>query len=210
MPANADLPNPSLVFIEDDPNLPRVLLIGDSISMGYTIPTRKLLEGKANVHRAPENCGPTIRGLANLKDWLGDGAWDLIHFNFGLHDLVTMEDGKHQVPIDEYEANLRTLVEQLKATGARLIWASTTPVPEGQPSPSRIANDAVAYNAVAKKIMDENGIAINDLHALALPRLAELQQPADVHFTEHGSEVLGEWVARSIEEELGGPGGRSN
>ncbi len=183
---------------------PRVLLIGDSISMGYTEPTQKLLKNKAEVERIPENGGPTIRGLEYMSAWLGDGAWDIIHFNFGLHDLAIMEDGKHQVPIEEYEPNLRELVKQLQATGARLIWASTTPVPppEGDVTLSRGDEDAIAYNAVAKQIMDENGITINDLYAKALPRLAELQQPVDVHFTEHGSEVLGEWVAASIEAEL--------
>ena len=53
-------------------------------------PTRKALAGKANVHRAPTNCGPTIRGLEGLDQWLGDGRWDVIHFNWGLHDLKYM------------------------------------------------------------------------------------------------------------------------
>ena len=181
---------------------PRVLLIGDSISMGYTQPTQELLKDKAEVERVLENGGPTIRGLEMLGQWLGDGAWDIIHFNFGLHDLVIMEDGKHQVPIEEYEQNLRELVRQLQATGARLIWASTTPVPEGDVAPFRGDQDAIAYNAVAKQIMDDSGITINDLYAKTLPRLAELLQPVNVHFTEHGSEVLGEWVAASIEAEL--------
>jgi len=182
---------------------PRVLLIGDSISMGYTEPTRKLLEGQAEVERIPENGGPTIRGLENMAVWLADGAWDIIHFNFGLHDIVVMEDGKHQVPIQAYEQNLRELVKQMQATGARLIWASTTPVPPGEVSPFRGDEDAIAYNAVAKQIMDDNGIPINDLYAKTLPRLAELQQPVDVHFAEHGYEVLAEWVAASIAAELG-------
>ena len=62
--------------------LPRVLLIGDSISMGYTEPTRKLLQGKANVVRIPVNGGPTTTGLENLEKWLGAEWWDVIHFNW--------------------------------------------------------------------------------------------------------------------------------
>ena len=54
---------PALQQIEDVSGLPRVLLIGDSISMGYTVPVRELLKGKANVHHPPTNCGPTTRGL---------------------------------------------------------------------------------------------------------------------------------------------------
>ena len=65
--------------------------------MGYTIPVRALLKGKANVHRVLENGGPTINGLAQFQKWLGDGKWDVIHFNWGLHDLKLMPDGKRQV-----------------------------------------------------------------------------------------------------------------
>jgi len=192
---------PEFAAVKDEPSLPRVLLIGDSISIGYTLPTRTLLTGKANVHRIPTNGGPTINGLKSLKGWLGDGRWDVIHFNWGLHDLKQM-DGKHQVPLGEYEKNLRELVSQLKATKAKLIWASTTPVPEGELSPPRKNADVVAYNAVAKKIMDENGVAIDDLYAFALPRLSEIQRPVNVHFTPAGSEALAKQVAESIQKTL--------
>src|SRR5262249_23387958 len=66
-------------FVQDDPKLPRVLLIGDSVSRGYTQAARKALAGKANVHRAPENCGPTANGLNKLDVWLGDRHWKVIH-----------------------------------------------------------------------------------------------------------------------------------
>ncbi|HUT90122.1 MAG TPA: SGNH/GDSL hydrolase family protein [Thermoguttaceae bacterium] len=189
-------PSPALAAITDDPKLPRVLLIGDSISIGYTLATREALAGKANVHRAPTNCGPTIRGLEEIDKWLGDGRWDVIHFNWGLHDLRKSE-GKHQVPIDEYEKNLRELVGRMKKTGATLVWCSTTPVPEGC-SPPRTNEDVVAYNAVAKKIMDAEGIAIDDLYPFALAQLDKIQRPANVHFTPEGSAVLAKQVAAAI------------
>src|SRR5438309_341299 len=91
-----DKPDP-LAAIKDDPKLPRVLLIGDSISIGYTLPTRRLLQGRANVHRIPENGGPTTNGLTKLDKWLGNGKWDVIHFNWGLHDLKLDKDSQHQV-----------------------------------------------------------------------------------------------------------------
>ncbi|MDH7568448.1 MAG: SGNH/GDSL hydrolase family protein, partial [Armatimonadota bacterium] len=118
--------------------------------------------------------------------------------NFGLHDLRLMPNGQPQVALDEYERNLRSLVARLKQTGARLIWASTTPVPDGRLNPPRRNADVIAYNAVAKKVMEENGIPINDLYACALPRLAELQRPANVHFTPEGSEKLADEVTKSI------------
>jgi acyl-CoA thioesterase-1 len=189
--------------VVDDPKLPRVLLIGDSISIGYTAPVRDLLKGKANVHRNPGNGGPTTNGLAHLKQWLGDGKWDVIHFNWGLHDLKFMPDGKRQVATMAYEKNLRDLVRRLKATGAKLIWAATTPVPEGANPPRKNA-DVLAYNAIAQKIMEENQIAVDDLYSFALPRLAEIQQPANVHFTPQGSLVLARQVAASIESALAG------
>ena len=84
--------NPVLAEIEDAPNLPRVLIIGDSISMGYTLHTRKRLKGKANLHRPPTNCGPTTKGLEEIDAWLGEKSWDVIHFNWGLHDLKYMNE----------------------------------------------------------------------------------------------------------------------
>ena len=59
--------------IRDVAGLPRVLIIGDSISIGYTLPTRELLKGKVNVHRISTNGGPTIRGLVQIDSWLGSG-----------------------------------------------------------------------------------------------------------------------------------------
>lgn len=204
--APAEGPHPAFAEFEEVSGLPRVLIIGDSISIGYTLPVRELLEGKANVHRIPENGGPTVKGLAKLADWLGDSPWDLIHFNWGLHDLKYMENEKQQVPLAEYTANLVQLVERLQKTGARLIWASTTPVPEGPVRPPRKSQDVVAYNAAAAEMMRDKGIAINDLYTLVLSRIDELQRPVNVHFTEDGSRVLAVQVARCIEEALATPG----
>jgi len=183
----------------DEPGLPRVLLIGDSISMDYTVHVRRLLQGRANVHRIPMNGSTTIVGLRNLSGWLGEKKWDVIHFNFGLHDLTVMPDGSFQVALDPYEKNLRMLVKELRTTGATLIWATTTPVPDASVEHLRRRRaDVIPYNTVARKIMDENGITIDDLYTFALPRLTEIQKPANVHFTDSGSEMLADRVARSI------------
>ena len=197
--SKASLPRGSVV---DDPKLPRVLIIGDSISQGYTEPVRELLKGKANLHRIPDNGGPTLRGMTNLTEWLGTNKWDVIHFNWGLHDLKMMSDNKHQVPPETYEQNLRALVKQLKATRAKLIWCSTTPVPEGKLNPVRLPADVTRYNNIAKKIMEENGVMIDDLYAFALPQLGKIQRPVNVHFTESGSKELAKPVAESIEKAL--------
>lgn len=189
-----------------DPRLPNVILIGDSISIGYTKFTRELLKAKANVYRAPTNCGHTSKGIEELDNWLGEKKWDVIHFNWGLHDLKYVDEkgrrippeqgGKQVHPVDQYAKNLEKLVLRLKKTGAKLIWATTTAVPEG--AEGRVKGDAAKYNTVAAKIMQKHGIAVDDLYGFVLPRLKEIQRPANVHFSPEGSKLLAEQVAVGI------------
>ncbi len=205
--------NPVFAQIKDVSGLPRVLLIGDSISVGYTLPVRKLLAGRVNVHRIPTNARHTGIGLEKIQEWLGDGNWDVIHFNWGLHDLCYRStdpktpgqkdkvNGRLDLTFEEYQQNLRKLVTILRATGTELIWASTTPVPDGEPG--RIKGDEIIYNKAAEKIMKENGVMINDLYAHALPQLNRIQLPSgNVHFTAEGSEYLANKVSASILEAL--------
>jgi lysophospholipase L1-like esterase len=196
--------------------LPRVLLIGDSICGGYQLGVKKLLEGKAEVVKNEGNAEYTGTGIKKLDEWLGDGKWDVIHFNWGLWDVAYRNPesknfghldkvgGKVTTPLPEYEKNLRALVARMKKTGATLVWASTTPVPDGEPG--RIKGDEVRYNAVAAKIMAENGVAIDDLYAAVLPQLGKLQNPQNVHFAAGGNTLLAQQVADSILAALAGRG----
>jgi acyl-CoA thioesterase-1 len=207
--AKKKAPNPAYAQVDDVPGLPRVLLIGDSISIGYTLAVRDELKGKANVHRPATNCGPTTRGVAEIDKWIGDGKWDVIHFNFGLHDLKFVDDqgknappdkGHPQVSAEDYQKNLEGLVARMKKTGAKLIFATTTPVPDG--SQARIKGDERKYNEIAVAVMKKHGVAVNDLYAFALPKLAEIQLPANVHFKPEGSKVLAKQVAAEITKAL--------
>lgn len=208
-------PHPSYAAVEDVEGLPRVLLIGDSISMGYTLTVRNALEGKANVHRPRANCGPTDSGLKYIDQWLGEGKWDVIHFNWGLHDVmhylnsVAREDRvphategafRRNSP-EQYEANLRDLVEMLQATGAALIWASTTPIPDSSKGMWK-PGDSALYNKIAAKVMEEKGIATDDLWTFISPGLDDYQNEGDVHFSSEGSALLGKEVARVVEQVL--------
>ncbi len=205
-------PNPSLVKVDDVAGLPRVLLIGDSISMGYTLDVRDLLKDKANVHRIPTNGGPTTNGLKNIKAWLGDSKWDLIHFNWGLHDLKYIAEdpskradpkapGSHlQVPLADYEKNLAELVKIMQATGAKLIWCNTTPVPAG--SDGRIEGDEAKYNSAAARVMTAASIPTDDLCSHAAAKLKDVQLPANVHYSPSGYHYLAEKVAAVIAENL--------
>jgi acyl-CoA thioesterase-1 len=194
--------SPAYAPVTDTPGLPRVLLIGDSISIGYTVAVRRELAGVANVHRIPENGADTRNGLEKLDSWLGDSKWDVIHFNWGLHDLKVTPGGGRQVPLETYEKNLAALVTRLQKTGARLIWATTTPVPECKQNPPREPADVGRYNAAASRVMDAAGIPTDDLAAAALPRLAEIQIPVNVHFNSAGWELLGHRVATAIRAAL--------
>ena len=178
-------------FVPDDPKLPRVLLIGDSVSRGYTLAARKALAGKANVHRAPENCGPTANALKKLDVWLGTGRWDVIHFNFGIHDRAT--------PAADYAQRLETIIQRLQKTGAKLVWATTTPVPPDTKDGPSAATQIEEKNRIALEVMKKHGVAIDDLYAFITPHLATAQNPKDVHFNAGGYELLGGAVARSIE-----------
>jgi lysophospholipase L1-like esterase len=188
--------------VQDETGLPRVLIIGDSISIGYTPSVRRLLKGQANVHRIPTNGGMSSTGLTNLSAWLGKDKWDVIHFNFGLHDAKFLSPGKQQVPPDAYENNLRELVKRLQATGAKLIWCATTPVPPGELVPPRQFDDVAVYNGIAVKVMTAYGVTINDLNAFIRPHVANYQTPHDVHFTAEGSELLAKQVAAAIQAQL--------
>ena len=188
-------------YVRDDPALPRVLIIGDSISRGYTLAVRHALTGKANVHRAPANCGPTTSGLKKLDVWLGGGKWDVITWNFGIHDRKTAPD--------VYKKNLEVLLERLKKTGAKLVWVRSTPAP---PPPGGNENYTDAQcdqvNRVADEVMKQNKVPEVDLYALLKPRLAELQLPNNVHFKEAGYLLMGGEVAKTVIQALPSQGAK--
>lgn len=203
-----------------DPRLPNVLILGDSISIAYTREVRDLLAGKANVFRPlqdhgrrPVNCGETRMGLQNIEAWLGTRRWNVIHFNWGLWDLCyrhpeSTAQGKRDkvrgtlsVPLQEYRENLEKLVVRLKATGAKLIWASTTVVPENEVG--RFVGDDKKYNDVAREVMKKHGVAINDLHRLTADFHGKYSvKPGDVHYTREGSLELAKVVAKAVEDRL--------
>jgi len=197
-------------------DLPKVLILGDSISLGYTNGVVKLLAGKAHLARPKNakggriNCGNSGKYLEELENWIGDTKWDIIHFNCGLWDVCYRREGAKAYGNRDkvngtitaepavYEANLRKIVARLKQTGAKLIWASTTPVPDGEVG--RIKGDEVKYNAIAAKVMAENNIPINDLYSYILPKANEYGiKPGDVHFKKEGYEFLAGKVAAMIE-----------
>jgi len=194
-------------------DLPNVLIIGDSISIGYTEPLVKILMGKAKIVHNDGNAQHSRNGLAKLDSWLGETKWDVIHFNHGLHDLKYVDDkgkntksketGHIQIDLEEYEKNMEAIVIRLKKTGAKLIFATTTPYPDKPAGPLREAEQAEKYNTVALKVMKKHQVAVNDLYSFVLPKLKELQRPENVHFTSKGSTALAKEVAKHILKAIG-------
>jgi acyl-CoA thioesterase-1 len=150
----------------DQPALPRVLLLGDEVSISYFKALQENTRELCNLHRPAENCRGS-ENIARLDEWLGpwDQAgrnWDVIVFNCGLADLETDSE--------TYRQNLQQWVERLSATGAKLIWVTTTPLPSGYESrsgaidkESRIAE----LNRIANVIVSTTGRAsVCDLHEL--------------------------------------------
>ncbi|MGJ8654829.1 MAG: SGNH/GDSL hydrolase family protein [Akkermansiaceae bacterium] len=200
--------------------LPNVLILGDSISIGYTLQVRELLKGKANVYRPvnkagtkPVNCSGTTDGLKRCGANLKAREWDVIHFNWGLHDLKHVKKaGTHQnsnnpkdptqASPEVYGKNLQKIVDELKKTGAKLVFATTTPVTAGTTGPLRKVEAPGMYNEVALKVMEKNKIQVNDLYAYTLPHLAKWQLPKNVHFKGEGSMELAKKVAAVIGEKL--------
>ncbi|MFC1497932.1 SGNH/GDSL hydrolase family protein [Verrucomicrobiota bacterium] len=185
-------------------SLPRILIIGDSISMGYTPQVIQKLKGKAIVQHNTGNAGPTMRGIDDIEKWLGNTKWDIIQFNWGLWDMYGWKYNKHDRTPSAYEKRLDTLVVQLKKTGSRLIWATTTPACPEPEKKSKVKIDPTTeseYLAAAERVMKKHNIRINDLHALIAPELAQYARANnDVHFTKAGYGKLAEQVADTIEQ----------
>lgn len=195
------------------PQAPKVLIIGDSISQGYTPHVTALLGDKAMVSRIPENGESSDHGVEQLDEWLGSTQWDVISFNFGLWDIcyrnAALPEGKDfdklhgviSVSPEDYRRNLEHIVERLERTHARLLWENITVVPDGDPG--RKPEDAIRYNQIAKEVMDAHGIPVVDLHQLTAgfdPAL--FKRPHNVHYSDAGYADIATMVAQAIQRVL--------
>jgi len=205
-------------YVEPVANLPKVFIYGDSISIGYTEYVRASLKDKACVYRLHTNGQSSNEFIARMEalrkkmfqpylkgGW--DFEWDAIHFNVGLHDLKYLADkkldkknGTQVSTLEVYEDNLHKIINYLKTKypKAKLIFATTTPVPEG--ADGRFAGDSAKYNEVALKVMKQYPeVIVNDLFTFSVPVLKEFgKKPGDVHYKAKGSRLQGIQVAKKI------------
>lgn len=129
---------------------------------------------------------------------MGKSGWDVIPFNWGLHDLKCLVDDQPQVDLAQYERNLGRLVMRLRQAGARRIGASTTPAPGRNISTRRIPENVPRYHAAALPMMQKNKVSVNDRNAHALPRLGQIQTKDNVRLTDGGSRAPGARVAEAV------------
>ena len=197
----------------DDPNLPRYLFIGDSISGNYDAGLRERLKGKFNLHHPPTNCGPSRKGRANIASWLGafgkpGRQWDVISFNHGHWDSGNTRS--------DYQENLEAIIAELKKTNAKLVWVTTCPVPNGMGEAGGLgAGDRAPgrKNGVMRKYLNpwalevmkrHPGISICDQWQFVKDREAGLFKEwwngHDVHFGGEQAHALGVFLGDHIEK----------
>ena len=188
-----------------NPELPQVLIIGDSISIAYTPTVRNLLKGDAQVHRPTTNCRWSAFGVKEIDKWVGLKKWDVIHFNFGLWDWYGWKQKEKATP-KSYAQNLQEILDKLRKTGARLIFGSTTPPCLKKEKSSEIfvsIETAQSFNQKAEEVMVNNGVTLNDLFAtIGQKRPAYQKADNDVHYTKEGTKVLAAAVASAIRKAL--------
>ncbi len=190
--------------------LPRVVLIGDSIRLGYAPIVARRLAGKAIVFSPDQNGGDSANVLRNLGSWVIRDRPDVVHLNAGLHDLkLSKETRQHQVEIESYRTNLHQIIALMKKeTGASLIFANTTPILDQRHAArgagfDRLESDVERYNAIATAVMQEEGVPVHDLHGVVMEGGIEEMLGVDgTHYTPEGYQRLGEAVADSVLRQL--------
>lgn len=183
-----------------------VLLIGDSIRMFYENEVRARLGDKYNVYAPEENCRFSSYLLNSLRFYLAEFPTpDIIHFNAGLWDAAILypEDGCF-IGVDAYAENMKKILRVLKNTGAKIIFATTTPVSDakknlvGPMPPAHRNEDIISRNKSVLETFKGEDIYINDLFSLIYDNREEYLRDDMIHPNEKGIKILGSAVAEAI------------
>jgi lysophospholipase L1-like esterase len=194
----------------------KVVLLGDSIRLSYAATVAEQLEGEAVVVSPAANGGDSANVLKHLDEWVVRERPDVVHFNCGIHDTKKFKaDGRFQVSPEQYEANLRKIVEGIRAkTDAVVLFAATTPIRDDRAARARAGRDyellnasVERYNAIAARVMRELAVPVDDLNAaLAQEKAgdadAKLIGGDGVHLTPRGGALLGRAVAKFVRAHL--------
>ena len=187
---------------------PTVVLVGDSIRMGYAPLVTETLRGVVDVVAASENGGDSARVLAHLDEWVLAHRPALVHLNCGLHDLKRLKTSEHQVPLEQYVQNLREIVRRIGEAGTTLVFALTTPIHDARHAArgagfDRTDEDVRRYNAAALGVMRELNVPAHDLYSVVSDAGIDDALRADgTHYTPEGNALLAEAVADCVRRHL--------
>ncbi|MBX2817002.1 MAG: alpha-L-fucosidase [Saprospiraceae bacterium] len=192
---------------------PEILIIGDSISLGYMPFVQEELATLAEVSHNPGNAQHTGTGLKNIADWIEDGDWDIIQFNWGLWDLCyrhpdsAVQGNRDKVrgtitySVEQYAAQLDSIVSILKTSDAQLVFVTTSYVPEEEAG--RHLEDAIRYNEAAQEVMKKQNVLVHDIYAASKAIHQEWGKGRDdVHYTVEGYARLGKRIAAFLRDQL--------
>ncbi len=191
------------------PNLPKVLLLGDSIRMSYQPHVARLLEGSAAVVGPADNCQYSLYTLSSLARWINElGQPDVVHWNNGIHDVGhNPARSPVQIPIDMYRDNIEFILDQLITITPKVVWATSTPVHPERPfvdTQWSWRNEEIdRYNGVARDLMESREVTINDLHSLVSPNMSEFLSDDMLHLSETGQQACAKAVAKAVTPLLG-------
>ena len=192
--------NPCLPAPIQDMNKPGILIVGDSVSMGYTPIVQQSIPNA--VHSAC-NDESTVFAQEYMQTWGSYRAhWHLITFNHGLWDLAY-----RQPYIPTYIANLRLEAEYYLSISDKVIFFTTTEIPQsnimGTPGSIGFTNDDVdAFNAAATQLMNELGVEVYDLNTYSKTIDSLHININNIHWTEQGYIDLAGFVTQSINQSL--------
>ena len=177
-------------------NIPRVALIGDSITEGYSQFVRKKLEGIAKVDYLATSYSIASEIYGNIiESFVNDSEYEVVHFNYGLHGY-SVEEGV-------YEARCRKSVESIMQHSKVILATTTTALDETLQKENEVWKEKVALrNEKVLKIAEELGSEIDDLNRVCIEMDLSKRYKDGVHFLDEGYEELAESVSMSIKKTL--------
>ena len=189
--------------------LKNLLLIGDSIRVGYDKSVKKSLEGRANVLFPEENCRFASYLLRNFHEYLADVGGeniDVIHWNAGLWDCLRLFEEEPHTPIEMYAYYIERLCIRIKklCPNAKVIFATSTKVLSEKMNTNfkRFNEEIEKYNEVAVAVVKKYEFKVNDLYALS-ESLPESAHSDPVHYyTPVGTEAFAKQVLSFVASEL--------
>lgn len=198
----------------EDPRLPRILIIGDSISGHYLPGVRERMRGKANVIGESSMQKGTWASMGprfyrsdsaskgdDLKNFLAErGPFDIVHFNNGIHNFAGAKPGDEK----PYAEQLRQVVAIIRASGAICLFANSTGTLGDNviPRSPRYLSNCLAFNAAAEAVMRELKVPVTDIHGMIQPRIKELISSDLIHTNKEADEMMADLIAKRLAETL--------